>query len=194
MERKYKEKEKTEEDYLKEVERINYKTALEAKKTLDSITRTTEKTSAILYEQREKLEDIMNDAETIRDNIEKGKELSVKMKRAGKFITIGDKIGDKLKGMFKPGPPPKRAPSELPTMPHEPACPTEPHAVIDSPTEDNTNAVLLSIRDGLKKLHSRLKTQDQEINNQIPLIKDIATINKSSTNEADKAIQNLKQI
>ncbi|KAI5186251.1 hypothetical protein NEHOM01_1340 [Nematocida homosporus] len=198
MEKKYKEKEKTEDDYLKEVERINYKTALEAQKTLNSISKTTSKTQAILSEQREKLEDIMCEADSILQNVSKGKELSVKMQRASKFITIGDKISDKVKGIFK-STPTKRPPLETRTAPlqcsiplKEPytACPQED----ENPTEDSTNAVLLSIRDGLKDLQTQLKSQNREIEDQMPLIKEITEINKTSTEDAGKVLKNLKKL
>lgn len=194
MDKKYKQKKKTPEEYLKEVEKINFATALEARKTLDSITRTTEKTKAILYEQREKLEEIRNEAEVIRDNVSKGKELSVKMKRAGKLITIGDTIGDKIKDMFKSAPA-QREPYQLKEPPQEPGlAPLPVPDPEESPTEESTNQVLLSIRDGLKDLHSRLVVQNSEINEQIPLIQEITKTNKGSTEEADKVMKNLKKI
>ncbi|KAI5191346.1 hypothetical protein NECID01_1415 [Nematocida sp. AWRm77] len=197
MDKKYKQK-KTPEEYLKEAEKVNYAAALEAKKTLDSITRTTEKTETILYEQREKLEEIWGEADVIQDNMIKNKDLSVKMKRAGKLITIGDKIGDKIKGIFTPGQRKREMPQakELPKEAKEAKkefTPAEDVSPEDSPTIESTNKVLFSIKDGLKNLHSRLIAQNNEIKDQIPLIQDITKTNKGSASEAEKIMKNLKK-
>ncbi|OAG33639.1 hypothetical protein NEIG_01512 [Nematocida sp. ERTm5] len=193
--KKLQQKTKTKDNYLEELESVNYKTSLEAKKTLNSILRTTDKTTAMLYEQREVLEDIRNDSYTAKDNLEKSKGLTVKMKRAGKLIVIGDKVSDKLKSIFKSAPKPKQ---NFPSF----TSPTD-HAVTDSeevPTEEKeitketTNDVLISIRNGLKTLHSKLDKQNKELNSQNPLIQDITETNKKSSTEAEKVMKSLKKI
>jgi len=194
MERKYKQKEKTEEEHLKEIEKTSFETALEARRTLDSVTRTTERTTAVLYEQREKLEEIHSESSRIRENVQRGKDLSVKMRRAGKLITVGDVLGDKIKGMFKGAEEQQekyaakeageRREKEFLSLPE----------IEDEPTEDSTNKVLVSIRDGLKDLRSRLQAQNEEINDQIPLIQNITKTNKGSTTEAEKIMKNLKKM
>lgn len=198
MERKYEYKEKTEKDYIKEVEKINYKTALEAKKTLDSISRTTDKTRSILLEQREKLEDIRNESDAIQQNVIKGKELAVKMVRAGKLFTIGDKVKDKIKSIFKPQAPQRKLVQHPSSLSKEDMhiSPVLPSLEIEeeNPTEESTNKVLLSIRDGLKDLHKRISMQTQEITDQVPLIEEITSINKSSCDDAEKVMKNLKKI
>ncbi|KAI5172094.1 hypothetical protein NEFER03_1339 [Nematocida sp. LUAm3] len=198
MERKYKEKEKTEKDYVKEVEKHSYKTALEARRTLDSIKRTTEKTQMVLSEQREKLEDIRDEADCIKQNVIKGKELSIKMKRAGKLITIGDKISDGIKNLFKTKDSHRRAEVREP-QPQSDAytpsfSPETTYEIKESPKEEDTNDVLLSIRDGLKDLHERLASQNKEINDQVPIIEDITKVNKSATDNAEKVMKNLKKM
>ncbi|KAI5181803.1 hypothetical protein NEOKW01_1961 [Nematocida sp. AWRm80] len=201
MEKKYKKKEESQEKYLKEIEKINYNMALEAKRTLNSIDRTVEKIGTILYEQREKLEDIRDEAGSIRSNLEKGKELSVKMKRAEKLIPIVDKIGDKIKNIFKSNSTQKKV--QLPPTQLQPATNalslhkntnTSGYKIEESPKEEDTNEVLLSIKNGLSSLKSKLQVQNKEINDQVPLIKEITSMNKTSTEDATKVMKNLKKI
>lgn len=195
MEKKHKQK-KSEQQHIDDLERLNYKTALEAVRTLDSINRTTERTRSIVYEQREELEEIRREVDTIQDNVIKGKELSVKMKRAGKLITIGDKIGDKIKGIFKPAAVPRKQqlPLAAPTTPKSHANSTTPLALEEAPTEESTNKVLLSIRDGLKDLQVKLKQQEKEIEEQVPIIEEIIEINKNTAQETNKVMKNLRRI
>ncbi|KAI5191688.1 hypothetical protein NEMIN01_1621 [Nematocida minor] len=191
----FKQKTKEKSDYINEVEAINYQTAVEAKKILNTIHRTTDKTSSMLYEQREQLEEIARESETVEDNLEKGKQLSIKMKRAGKIIVIGDKISDKIKGFFKSSSKLKKTyePSASPPPEHTEAQDTLP-AIEAEPTEESTNDVLLSIRNGLKSLKSKLTDQNKEIKNQLPLIKDITDTNTKSASDAVKVMKNLKKI
>lgn len=195
MEKKYKQK-KSEQQHLEDLERLNYNTALEAVKTLDSINKTTERTRSIVYEQREELEEIRREVDTIQDNVKKGKELSVKMKRAGKLITIGDKIGDKIKSIFKPSAVPRTQHSPLadPSPPKSHAISITPQALDEAPTEESTNKVLLSIRDGLKDLQVKLKQQEKEIEEQVPIIEEIIEINKNTAQETNKVMRNLRRI
>lgn len=193
--KKFKQKTKTQEDYLKEVEAINYQTSLEAQKTLNSIIRTTDKTTNMIHEQREKLEDIHRESNTVRENLEKGKKLSIKMKRAGKLIVIGDKISDKISNLFSSSSKPK-ANYALKTAPPQEKSPqiTEPLKIEEEPTEQSTNEVLLSIRNGLKTLRKKLTEQNTEIKNQLPLIEDITETNTQSTEDASKVMKNLRKM
>lgn len=194
QEKKYKQKKKTEKDLVAEIEAVNYKTALETKRILNSIHRTTDKTYSLLYEQREQLEQIAGESSKVESNLEKGKELSVKMKRAGKMIVIGDKISDKIKSLFKSAKPKAKVyePSKVP--PREiPQAQEEPSRV-EEPTETATNEVLLSIRNSLKSLRSKIEGQNQEIEEQIPLIEDITKTNARSSEDASKVMKNLRKL
>lgn len=193
-ETKYKQKTRTEKDHLNEIERINYKTALKGKQTLNAIHKTTDKTFSLLYEQREQLEQIAEESSRVENSLEKGKELSVKMKRAGKLVVIGDKISDKIKSLFKPSKPKKLyepARSVRREIPLEQECSPK---IEEAPTETATNEVLISIRNGLKSLKSKLEDQNQEIEEQIPLIKDITKTNERSADDAFKVMKNLKRL
>ena len=84
-----------------EIEKQNYRSALEAKRRLDSIEKTTERTQRLLKEQREKLEEIWEESVAVERNLEKGKDLADKMKRAGKVINISSGFAAKMKSLFK---------------------------------------------------------------------------------------------
>lgn len=182
--------------YAREMEKLNYRAAMEARKKLDSIARTAERTGTILDEQREKLEEIREESLNINRNVEKGRDLTEKMKRAGKMITIGDKISDKIKGIFK------KTPAEKPLPPRKIIEERErPLRAIageekmkESPEEEDTNRVLLEIRDGLRDLQGRFERQGKEISEQVPIIEDITQSNKQATTSADKIIRDLKKI
>ncbi|KAH9386808.1 uncharacterized protein NEMAJ01_1704 [Nematocida major] len=192
--KKFAKKTKTQEEYLQEVESINYKTSLEAQKTLNSIFRTTDKTMQMICQQRERLEAIREESNLVHSNLEKGNTLAVKMKRAGKLIVIGDKIGDEIKGIFKTKSKPSNTytPSTPPDM--APLEPYEPTTLEEHPTEQSTNSVLVNIRNGLRSLKSKLAVQQKEIDNQMPLIKDITDTNTKSTESASKVMNKLRKI
>ncbi|KAI5132989.1 hypothetical protein NEAUS04_1439 [Nematocida ausubeli] len=193
--KKLQQKTKTKEDCLEEIEAQNYKTSLEARKTLNSILRTTDKTTNMIYEQREVLEEIRDESYFARDNLEKSANLTVKMKRAGKLLVVGDKVSDKIKSLFKSAPKPKQdypnsiTPSDTAEGRMEEFFPEDKSAV-----KETTTDVLMSIRNGLKTLHTKLANQNKELKNQVPLIEDITETNAKSSTKAEKVMKSLRKI
>ncbi|KAI5160306.1 hypothetical protein NEAUS03_1060 [Nematocida ausubeli] len=193
--KKLQQKTKTKEDYLEEVEAQNYKTSLEARKTLNSILRTTDKTTNMIYEQREVLEEIRDESYFARDNLEKSANLTVKMKRAGKLLVVGDKVSDKIKSLFKSAPKPKQDyPNSITPSDTAEGSMEEFFSEDKSAVKETTTDVLMSIRNGLKTLHTKLANQNKELKNQVPLIEDITETNAKSSTKAEKVMKSLRRI
>jgi Domain of unknown function (DUF5089) len=176
-----------------EMEKQNYKNALEAKRRLDSIEKTTERTQRLLKEQREKLEEIWEESVAVERNLEKGKDLADKMKRAGKVINIGGGLAAKVKKLFK------RHPEEKVLVRREVESLEEKKTEMErgpkeSPGEEDTDNLLIGVRDGLRSLRNKIKKQNEEINSQVPLIEEITQRGKKATSGAGKIIKDLKKM
>lgn len=182
--------------HTKELEKKNYRMALETKRKLDTISKTTDRTSSLLEEQREKLEEIRENAYGICKNVDRGRDLTVEIKRAGKFITVGDKIMDGLKRIVKRKKKIEEPRHEEPRKAEEEvAAGTRAEQKIqDSPDEEDTNKVLEDIRDGLKSLKQRIQGQQKEVEGHIPIVEEIKNYNKRSSEDAEKIIKDLKRM